>query len=178
MRASSRAADSRSSNPGTSATRNSAVGLRSDGTLEHWGLGLGANEPPLPAGVYYVELATGYGHILARRSDGTVAAWEYYQGYHGLEPPPLGPGESYTAIAAGDNLCVAAVGPTSTYVSFAGGCSGSMPVARLVPRDTPRIGYRLRVLLNDLPASQCLHKCQPSTHVVIRVSAKQRWPVY
>lgn len=45
------------------------------------------------------------------------------------------------------------VGPTSTYVTYANGCSGTLPAARLVPRDTPRIGSTMKVTLLDLPQS-------------------------
>ena len=41
-------------------------------------------------------------------------------------------------------------------MSFAPGCSGSLPPARLVPRDTPRIGETLVVTLFDLPADLAL----------------------
>jgi hypothetical protein len=48
---------------------------------------------------------------------------------------------------------MARIGPTTTYVSFAPGCSGSRPATRLVPRETPRIGQTLRITLLDLPAN-------------------------
>jgi hypothetical protein len=64
--------------------------------------------------------------------------------------PALPPGFTYLQVGAGN---VARIGPQSTYVSFANGCAGSLPAARLVPLDTPRIGASLRVTLENLPAN-------------------------
>jgi hypothetical protein len=69
------------------------------------------------------------------------------------------PGESYVQIDAQSSLSVARVGPTSTYVSFASGCAGTLPATRLVPRDTPRIGETLEVTLFDLPMHAAFLMC-------------------
>jgi hypothetical protein len=52
--------------------------------------------------------------------------------------------------------CAARVGPTNTYIAFTPGCAGTMRSARLVPRDTPRIGSTFEVNLFDLPASAAI----------------------
>ncbi|MCA8974044.1 MAG: hypothetical protein KDC98_04945 [Planctomycetes bacterium] len=125
--------------------------LRSDGEIEFWG-SAAIPVPPLPPGVVFVEIDAGYSHILARRSDGeVVAAGWIASGEDRI--PPLGPGESYVQISAKNMQSVARVGPTTRYVAFANGCSGSRPTTRLIPRDTPRIGSPLRVTLFDLPQS-------------------------
>ena len=67
--------------------------------------------------------------------------------------PPLAPGTSYVKLDAGLHLTVGLVGPTSTYVTYAAGCPGSLGVCELVPRDTPRIGRPLTVQMNNLPAN-------------------------
>lgn len=67
--------------------------------------------------------------------------------------PPLLPGRSFVQLSVYDWQTSVRVGPTSTYVSFAPGCWGSRSAARLVPRDTPRIGQVHEVTLFDLPAN-------------------------
>ncbi|MBK8101398.1 MAG: hypothetical protein IPK26_30310 [Planctomycetes bacterium] len=142
------------------ASDGNCAALVSDGTVIRWGAsGSGSYWvplPPLPAGVVYVEIEGGgqRGIFVARRSDGQVVGFGMV-GDNEHFVPPLQSGTSYVQVAA--NLaCVARVGPTSTYVTFAAGCAGSGPVTRLVPADTPRIGTELRVRLFDLPANQAL----------------------
>ena len=58
------------------------------------------NVPALPAGLTYVEVAAGYGHTVARRSDGSVVAWG--TNCHGqCNVPALPVGLTYVEIAAG-----------------------------------------------------------------------------
>lgn len=67
--------------------------------------------------------------------------------------PQLDPGTSYVQVGASrGGMVIARVGPTSTYVTFANGCAGSHPAARLVPLDTPRIGATHEVNVLDVPA--------------------------
>jgi hypothetical protein len=48
--------------------------------------------------------------------------------------------------------CSHTEGP-ALFVGYAPGCAGSLPAARLVPRDTPKIGRTLEVTVFDLPAN-------------------------
>lgn len=118
---------------------------------QHGSGGSGAPvQPPLPAGVHYVEVAAGYYHVVARRSDGEVVEW----GPHPSGPPdvpPLQAGTSYLAISAGNDSSIGIVGATSTYVTFAAGCAGSQPASTLVPRETPQIGKTMAVQVDHLP---------------------------
>jgi hypothetical protein len=133
-----------------------AAGIRSDGTIQVWGPPAAYPwlVPALPFGVSYVEIASGYEHVVARRSDGEVVVFGQNTPLHLV--PLLEPGTSYHRIGAGYRNCVGIVGPSSTYVSFAAGCAGSMPACRLTPRDTPRIGDTLAVQLRPLPANLAL----------------------
>jgi len=106
--------------------------------------------PALPFGVYYVEADAGDGAIMLRTSAGEVIVCGTV-GWHEDHVPLLDPGTSYVQVSAGSNSVGARVGPTSTYIGIAAGCSGSMPSTRLVPRDTPRIGKTLLITLFDLP---------------------------
>jgi hypothetical protein len=133
-------------------THNSGVGLRSDGRLQYWGSSLAGREPPLPVGVSYVEIAGWDAVLAARRSDGSVVAWTALPGWN-FDAPPLAPGTAYIDVSAAVDVVAGVVGPTSTYVSFASGCPGSTAVPQLVPRDTPRIGRTLPVLISPLPAN-------------------------
>ena len=111
----------------------------SDGSVLLWGnTSAGYGVPGLPFGVTYVGMSSQF----ARRSDGTIVA------LRNTAPvlPPVGNG-SYLEVRD----TIVRVGPTSTYVSFAPGCSGSRPATRLVPLDTPRLGAHLDVTLFDLP---------------------------
>jgi hypothetical protein len=136
------------------AGNNPSLGLLSDGSIVEWGYqGTGAvPRPPLPWGVNYVEIAAGRNHRAARRSDGTVVTWGLMQ--NGEQwVPQLAPGTSFVQLSVHEWQGAVRIGPTCTYVSFAPGCAGSVSAARLVPRDTPRIGQVHEVTLFDLPAS-------------------------
>jgi hypothetical protein len=122
---------------------------RSDGVLVAWGFFAGVATPPF--GHAYVEVAAGFGHVIARRSDGVVVAWfRNFEGQCNVPSPPAGLG--YLDVAAKEHRTAVVLGPVSSYVGFGSGCAGSMPVTRLVPGDTPRIGELLTVLINNLPA--------------------------
>ena len=87
-----------------------------------------------------------------RRSDGQLeVAGTIAPYWHQDHIPPLDPGTSYVGVSLYDWNMVGRVGPTSTYVSFAHGCSGSQPAPRLVPRDTPHIRSTLEINVFDLP---------------------------
>jgi alpha-tubulin suppressor-like RCC1 family protein len=128
-------------------------GLRTDGAIASFGIIVPNREPPLPFGVYYVDMACGLTHIAARRSDGTIVAWhsnpalvaDYY------DPPPLEPGTSYQTVDACWENNIATVGPLSTYITHTAGCAGSRPRTKLVPIDTPKIGETLAIQLDNLP---------------------------
>ncbi len=129
--------------------------IASDGTAVLWG-GLATSSiywrplPSLPPGVVYVEIDGGSHHLALRRSDGQiVVVGNCAMDQHRV--PGLESGQSYVGVSAGGILTVGRVGPTCTYVSFATGCAGTRPAARLVPRDTPRIGRRHQVTVFDLP---------------------------
>jgi hypothetical protein len=128
-----------------------AATLRSDGQIVAWGSMPAVSIPALPPGVVYVEIAAGDDHMVARRSDGDVVVcgnnFQFGQG----RMPPLQPGESCVQVDAEYNGSMMRVGPTTRYVSVAAGCAGTLPAARLIPRDTPRIGTTHQVTLFDLP---------------------------
>jgi len=108
-------------------------------------------EPP-PWGVCYVEIVGAEDFMSLRRSDGQVSTMGWLG--NAMRPiPRLENNTSYVELSSGAYTVTARVGPTSTYVSFAPGCPGSLPSARLIPRDTPRIGKTLEVTLFDLPQS-------------------------
>lgn len=121
------------------------TGLRDDGAVE-WSDG---TTFPNPWGVYVVQIASST-VFAARRSDGRIV--NLSPAGLGDAVPTLEPGTSYLDLASSDNRdFTARVGPTCTYVGIVPGCAGSRPAARLVPRDTPRIGRTLKVTLFDLP---------------------------
>jgi hypothetical protein len=130
---------------------NHVAALRSDGRVIVWGSACPV--PALPPGVVYVEISSGDSHILARRSDGRVAVCGVGFQWGQDMIPDLAPGESAVQVSAQYDQSMMRVGPTSTYVTYANGCPGSLPASRLVPRDTPRIGSPLKVTLLDLPQS-------------------------
>ncbi|HEB54576.1 MAG TPA: hypothetical protein ENI87_15095 [bacterium] len=138
-------------------SRNYDAALRSDGEVELWG-SMGPwyylQPPRLPWGVYYVEIAGGSGTTLLRRSDGRVR----YAGGGGtvMNAPFLDPGTSYVQLDMRYSNAMARVGPTATYVGIGHGCAGSLQPARLVPRDTPRIGRDFVLNVFDLPADLAL----------------------
>lgn len=131
--------------------------IRSDGTAVEWSiaqqLGYTTPIPALPAGVSYVELDCGDLHVALRRSDGEIVVCGWVLGGYEFigAVRPLEPGTSYLSVSAAYDNTMGRVGPTTTYVSYAPGCSGSRPATRLVPRDTPRIGRVHKVTLFDLP---------------------------
>ena len=133
---------------------NFAAALRSDGQVVYWGSVPSAGHmhvpPPLPPGVVYVEVDGGYRSMALRRSDGLVDV-RSSGSYREHLVPQLDPGQSFLQVSAQGLMVGGRIGPTCTYVSFASGCAGSMPAARLVPRDTPRIGKRHKVTVFDLP---------------------------
>jgi alpha-tubulin suppressor-like RCC1 family protein len=136
------------------ASRFFAVALASDNTLMAWG-SLGGVYwvalPPLPAGVYYVEMKGSYDCVAFRRSDGQVVVMGTSSSY-GNHVPPLEPGTSYVQVASGPGEFLAArASSTCTYIGITPGCAGSMPATPLIPRDTPRIGRTLEVNLRNLP---------------------------
>ncbi|MFN7589981.1 MAG: RCC1 domain-containing protein [Planctomycetota bacterium] len=129
--------------------------IRSDGSAVVFGsLGNGPDWrslPTLPFGVYFVEAAGGNDHVVLRRSDGAVeVCGQVY--LTGNSPPPLDPGTSFLQVSAGySGVGSGRTGSASTYVGIQQGCAGSRQPARLVPRDTPKIGRTLEVTLFDLP---------------------------
>ncbi|MFK7741817.1 MAG: RCC1 domain-containing protein [Planctomycetota bacterium] len=151
---------------GLSSTINFGHCLRSDGTIVTWGQAYGnptgqapQGAPPLPPGVTYVEVATGRNHSVARRSDGTIVAWESQPQlptslWNGSLIPTTttAPNATYNSVGAGTRSTTAVIGPKSTFVTFATGCSGSLPSTRIIPEDTPRVGEDFVVRLFDLPA--------------------------
>jgi alpha-tubulin suppressor-like RCC1 family protein len=116
----------------------------SDGEILTWGdPNGGLDVPGLPFGVSYVGVSGRF----ARRSDGSLAQLRTWGTW-----TPVPPGSACNEVQDFSAI----LGPPSSYVSFASGCSGSLPPARLVPRDTPRIGETLVVALFDLPADLAL----------------------
>jgi hypothetical protein len=133
--------------------------LRSDGQVVFWGHTYPPGTsgwipvPVLPPGVSYVEVAGGSNAgrtVAARRSDGQIVVFGYISGPT-TQVPELLPGTSYVEVDVGNIMISARIGPTSTYTSFASGCAGSQPSARLVPQDTPGINKTHEVMLFDLP---------------------------
>lgn len=139
------------------ATKNFAIAIASDNTVIAWGSGIGSAywvpPPPLPTGVYYVEVQGAWHEALLRRSDGEVVTIGTVYGYGPLvRIPPLAPGTSYVQLSGFHGSLAARASSTCTYTGYASGCAGSMQAARLIPRDTPRIGRTLEVDVLDLPA--------------------------
>jgi hypothetical protein len=84
-----------------------------------------------------------------------VVAW----GDNGIgqcDAPAQPPGLSFVEVAAGSGWTAGRIGPESRYAFLGAGCAGSMPAARLVPLDTPRIGATLQVTLDNLPVDVAL----------------------
>ncbi len=134
--------------------------VRSDGSYVIWGRDFTIPNsshylpPPLPFGVTYVGVDCGEFMALLRRSDGAVdlagsIAYSWFQ--RRFIPPP---GQSFREARSFDFAEVfTRLGAESTYVSYAHGCAGSRPTARLIPRDTPHIGGTFEVTVFDLPQS-------------------------
>lgn len=82
----------------------------SDGSVVQFGQFGGCsagNPPPLPPGVFYVEITSSCaGHALARRSDGSVVAWGLNDSGQ-CNVPALPPGLTYTRIVSGLDLTFA-----------------------------------------------------------------------
>ena len=89
---------------------------------------------PLPAGLTCVEVATGAGHTLARRSDGRVVGWGF-NGSGECALPPLSPRLAYVEIAAsGDvNSGGSSVARRSDGLVFTSGVVGYMSSAPALP---------------------------------------------
>lgn len=127
-----------------------AAALRSDGEVVVVGYPLTVPLPSPPSGVAYVQIDA-YGNLLlARRSDGLVTV-AYGPGGNAAPVPTPWPGESIVEVRASLYDSAVRIGPTSTYVTYAAGCAGTLPPSRLVPRDTPAIGLLHRVTVFDLP---------------------------
>ncbi|HZN38158.1 MAG TPA: RCC1 domain-containing protein, partial [Planctomycetota bacterium] len=108
------------------------------------------NVPSLPSGLTYVEVAAGYAHTVARRSDGSVVAWGY-DGYYQCNVPALPPGMTVSRIAAGRDTSAAII-QSGGFHTFAGGCPGSAGVTRLHAAP-PRVGTTTQIALRSLPQS-------------------------
>lgn len=127
-----------------------SLALRADGSMIGWGDFTMSNVPPMPPGMAWVDVACGYRHAVARRSDGAVVAWgQSFQGQDRVPPLPAGLG--YIGVGAAAYLSGGLVGSPSRYTFLAAGCAGSRPVARLVPRTTPRTGETFEVRVLDVP---------------------------
>lgn len=140
-------------------TRNWAYALRSDGQIDTIGStscsGLQPPMwcraiPPLPLGLYWVDIEGGNGHAGLRRSDGRIFGVGFCQNFQDYIPA-LEPNTSYVEVRASYDMVCGRVGPPSTFIGFAPGCAGTRPATRLVPGDTPAIGRTLELTLFDLP---------------------------
>ena len=108
----------------------------SDGSVVQFGQFGGCsagNPPPLPPGVFYVEITSSCaGHALARRSDGSVVAWGLNDSGQ-CNVPVLPPGISYVEIEAG---CTQTVLRRSdgAVLAFGDSNNGQLNVPTLPPR--------------------------------------------
>jgi hypothetical protein len=84
--------------------------------------------------------------MAVRRSDGHAV-----QIGGNFKPLPPDPGVSYVQVHSMDGRSLYRLGPQTTYISYAPGCSGTRPTTQLIPRDTPKLGKTLEVTLLDLP---------------------------
>jgi hypothetical protein len=107
--------------------------------------------PPLPQGLTYVEMAAGYWHTVARRSDGSVVAWGF-NGSGQCNVPALPPGLSIAQISAARNRTVAIV-RAGAYSTFGTGCPSSAGVTHLEATTLPRVGATMTVRVEPLPLS-------------------------
>jgi hypothetical protein len=136
-----------------------SLARRSDGVIIAWGdnsEGQGT-VPPLPAGLVWVEVAAGANsdHSIARRSDGVAVAFGRNTDGQ-CNVPPLPQGLRCVEVAASGLESLIRLGLPSTYTPLGAGCAGTLPVARLVPLDTPRIGALLELAIDNLPADVAL----------------------
>lgn len=132
-----------------------AAAIRSDGQLVAWGgTSVAHPPPPLPPGLSYVEVACGELHGIARRSDGAVITWG--SPASATEVPLLEPGRSFLMLTAASEVSAGLIGSISSYVPIATGCAGTLPVARLVPGDTPQVGRTMLLRVRNLPANAAL----------------------
>jgi len=132
-----------------------AAALASDNSLTLWGGTGGAywvSPAPLPYGVYYVEIYGGYRQIILRRSDGRIDVLGTDSDL-GSHVPQADPGTSCLQVSGVWRSFAARMGPTCTYVAYAPGCAGSLPPAKLIPRDTPRIGRTHEVRVWNVPGN-------------------------
>jgi hypothetical protein len=104
-------------------------------------------------GVVWVEVAAGATaeHTIARRSDGVALA--FGRNTNGqCNVPALPQGLRCVEVAASGTQSLLRLGLPSTYTPLGAGCAGTLPVSRLVPFDTPRIGALLELAIDNLPA--------------------------
>ncbi len=79
-----------------------AHGVTSRGTIRTWGnWDLSYPPPPLPPGVGYTDVAAGWTHNIALRSDGEAVAWGLSNS-GAMNIPPLPPGLRYEQAAVAD----------------------------------------------------------------------------
>jgi len=135
-----------------------AVALASDNSVVVWG-SQGGNGwvalQPLPQGISYVEIYGGYWQAIFRRSDGLIDVMGVDTAL-GTHVPVADLGTSCVQVSGVGVSFAARMGPTCTYVGIASGCAGSLPAARLIPRDTPRIGRTHEVRVWNVPGSAVL----------------------
>jgi len=132
-----------------------AAALASDNSLTLWGSIGGAYwvaPAPLPYGVSYVEIYGGYRQIILRRSDGRIDVLGTDSSL-GSHIPVADPGTSCLQVSGVGTSFAARMGPTCTYITYAPGCAGSLPPAKLIPRDTPRIGRTHEVRVWNVPGN-------------------------
>src|SRR5262245_54488596 len=85
---------------------NHSVALLSDGSARSWGTSPGTPLPNINALGAYVEVAAGGGNTMARLASGAVVVFGDCS-HHACTVPSLPAGVAFTAIAAGQNHCVA-----------------------------------------------------------------------
>jgi alpha-tubulin suppressor-like RCC1 family protein len=138
------------------AARNFAIALQSDGRYVGWGVltsswqGGWHTPPPLPAGIYYVQVHGNEHCAVLRRSDGRVDVLGNTS-FRMHMVPEAEPGASILQVSGLNVSAAARYGPTCIYQRFAAGCAGSMPAPQLVPVDTPRIGRDHDVRIRNAP---------------------------
>jgi hypothetical protein len=89
------------------------------------------NVPALPPGLTYVQVAAGYRHSVALRSDGSAVAWgDNFYGQTNV--PPLPPGLTYVLTAAGGRHTVA-IRNDGSAVAWGNNSVGQTNVPPLLP---------------------------------------------